>query len=257
MSSLLRRPVALSVAAALLVGWGLPAQADWSPGDGFKMHYPQLPNPNGWDVNFTKLTLADDWLCTGSGPICDVHLWFSWRRDSLATITNVHLSIHSDVPDPDGAGPRYSQPGAELWSRDISPSQYLVRLYSFGPQGYYDPSVPIVEPPPNHFGVFQMNIEGISNPFTQQVGTIYWLDVRMDLLPGAPPDYAAGWKTSLDHWNDDAVWWDAQAGMWRELRDPLTGQSLDLAFVVVPEPGTAVLALVGAGLGLLVVRRRR
>ena len=58
--------------------------------------------------------------------------------------------------------------------------------------------------------------------------------------------YAAGWKTSLTHLNDDAVWWDAAAGMWKELRDPNNPlQSVDLAFAIVPEPSTAALALVG------------
>jgi hypothetical protein len=46
--------------------------------------------------------------------------------------------------------------------------------------------------------------------------------------------------------------------MWKELRDPNNPlQSVDLAFAIVPEPSTAALALVGAGLCLLVVLRRR
>jgi len=246
---------ALALGAVLLTGWGLPVQADWNPGDGYKMHNPQLPDPNGWDVRFSSLTLADDWLCTQSGPIHDIHLWFSWRRDSLVTISNIHLSVHEDVPDPDGAGPAYSHPGAELWSGDFDPNGVAIRLYTFGPQGYYDPSGPVVAPPPDHFGVFQINITGITQPFVQSVGNIYWLDVRLDLVPGAPPSAAAGWKTSLNHFNDAAVWWDDQMGIWRELRDPQTGGLLDLAFVVVPEPSS--LALLLAGAGLLLRRRSR
>jgi len=221
------------------------------------MHYPQLPDKSGWDVDFSSVTLADDWLCTGTGPIHNVHLWFSWWRDYQWPIANLHLSIHEDVPDPDGAGPLYSHPGLELWSRDFSPSELIIRLVDFGPQGYYNPVGSIVEPPPNHFGLYQMNIVGITSPFVQQAGSIYWLDVRLDLAPGAPLNWAAGWKTSLDHFNDDAVWWDEQSGLWRELRDPLTGASLDLAFVVVPEPSSVALVLAGASLWLLVCLRRR
>ncbi|MBN1766812.1 MAG: hypothetical protein JW860_16280 [Sedimentisphaerales bacterium] len=48
-----------------------------------------------------------------------------------------------------------------------------------------------------------------------------------------------GWKTSLDHWNDDAVWNDGMVLDWYELRyppgHPYMGQSIDLAFVITGE----------------------
>ena len=73
-----------------------------------------------------------------------------------------------------------------------------------------------------------------------------------------------GWKTTLDHWNDDAVWADFDiAGakqaddFWHELRDPLNGESLDMAFVITPEPSTVAM-LLGVGLiGLFAYARRR
>jgi len=34
-----------------------------------------------------------------------VHFWISWTNDHVGFITNVHLSIHSDVP-----APPYSRP---------------------------------------------------------------------------------------------------------------------------------------------------
>jgi hypothetical protein len=42
--------------------------ADWDVGDGAKMHAPQLPDPNGWDVSWyfdvgEPIELADDWQC--------------------------------------------------------------------------------------------------------------------------------------------------------------------------------------------------
>lgn len=46
-----------------------------------------------------------------------------------------------------------------------------------------------------------------------------------------------GWKTSLDHWNDNAVWGvgeDPEQIEWQELIDPLTSESLDLAFMIGP-----------------------
>lgn len=61
------------------------AWADWIPSDGHKMHYPQLPDPSGWDVNamvdqvFAR-KLADDWRCSESGPVKDIHFWGSYAR---------------------------------------------------------------------------------------------------------------------------------------------------------------------------------
>ncbi|MEZ6319424.1 MAG: PEP-CTERM sorting domain-containing protein, partial [Phycisphaerales bacterium] len=93
-------------------------------------------------------------------------------------------------------------------------------------------------------------IEQIADPFYQEAGTIYWLDLSVITLD---PLARVGWKTSLDHFEDDAVWSVAGLG-WQELFDPFNGQSLDLAFVITPEPATAVLLGVGT---VLACRRRR
>jgi len=52
----------LTIAAFSL--FTLAAQGAWVVGDGHKMHFPQLPDPNGWDVNVHDFTLADDWQCS-------------------------------------------------------------------------------------------------------------------------------------------------------------------------------------------------
>ena len=78
------------VAAALL----LPpvARADWIPGDYHKMHFPQLPDSDGWDVsmmgrqesgggdNNTQI-LADNWKCTETGLVDDVTVTPATDRD--------------------------------------------------------------------------------------------------------------------------------------------------------------------------------
>jgi len=242
-----------TIAAVLLAvaGFAASARADWNPGDPYKMHYPQLPDPTGWDVNFASpKVLADDWLCTETGPVSDVHLWFSSQADqpfSVAQIPLVHLSIHADAPA--GTVP-YSQPGVLLWQMDLLPGQFTVRPYGTGEEGWYDPNTGDWQKP-DHFQYYQLNIEGIPNPFIQQLGQIYWLDVTVQAV-----DVHLGWKTSLEHFKDDAVWGDLSTGVWQELYDPMQGQSLDLAFVITPEPGT--LTLVGLGVvGLLAVIRHR
>ena len=65
----------------VLCGAGV-AQGDWDVSDGHKMHFPQLPDHDGWDVEgLAGGDLADDWLCTSTGPVQDIHIWFSEETD--------------------------------------------------------------------------------------------------------------------------------------------------------------------------------
>jgi len=243
------------------------ARADWFLGDPHKMHYPQLPDPMGWDVRISNArrlpgeppqwVVADDWLCSQSGPVSDVHLWVSWMEDRQDQILNLHLSIHDDVPantpGPDGRILPYSRPGHLLWDRDFAPVAFTLRPAGTGEQGWFDP--PFEEWfRPDHLQYFQINVTGIPDPFIQERGKIYWLDVSADLW-GEGEIGKLGWKTSLEHWNDDAVYWSPITNQWHELRDPITRESLDMAFVITPEPAT--LALVGLGAAAVLARRRR
>ena len=83
------------------------------------------------------------------------------------------------------------------------------------------------------------------------VDTLYWLDVSFMVPAGLPQ---VGWKTSLDHFMDNAVWGDFPAPQWRELFDPETGQSLDMAFVITPEPASGIVLMLAGAAALL--RRR-
>jgi hypothetical protein len=85
-------------------------RADWNPNDPYKMHFPQLPDPNGWDVAFAWQDpgvpgigqpaqrvpnfLADDWRCSETGPVSDVHFWLSMQGD-LSTGTPPPFQIGS------------------------------------------------------------------------------------------------------------------------------------------------------------------
>lgn len=242
------------------------AFGDWDPGDGDKMHYPQLPDPFGWDVyaDATQAwgpgSVADDWLCSEDGPVADIHIWGSWSQDMIDPITNVYVSIYSDVPGPDASdipgldanGLEFSMPGTLLWDRDFSATQINVRDYGDGDQGFYVPQDNASGVWPNDHNLFhQINIENIDDPFQQVEGTIYWLEIQVTHV-NADPWW--GWKTTQDHFNDDAVWYDYSTDQWRELRDPSTDESLDMAFVITPEPGA--ICLLGLG-GLALIRRKR
>jgi len=255
-----RMSATIAVAVLAIAGFVTPVRADWNPGDSYKMHYPQLPDPLGWDVAVATVTppppaaVADDWLCTETGPVSDIHIWFSMRGDAPPIPSLMAFTIWSDVPDPDGTGPAYSTPGTLLWNRIFAPFEFTIRPYGTGQEGWYDPNNGIVVPN-DHFTYWQLNLNiDPLGAFVQQEGEIYWLGVNFEPTWGN-----VGWKTSQDHFNDDAVYWDfAGGGGWQELLDPVTHESLDMAFVIttIPEPSTVM--LVGFGVvGLLAINRRK
>lgn len=218
-----------------------------------KMHWPQLPDPNGWDVRACnrpdglRKVLADDFRCAESGPITNITFWGSFRHDEYMEqvqfhgITNIHLSLHDDIPDPDGQGPEFSKPALPArWEWDINPynppAGWRVTVEQEiidSSQGWYDPNIPQNTQHPNHMDYFRYEISiPPTNAFVQVVSNIYWLDISVET---SWPEW--GWKTSgSDHFMDDAVWADLpvqDTNQWNELRDPLEPAiSLDLAFVI-------------------------
>jgi len=76
-------------------------------------------------------------------------------------------------------------------------------------------------------------------------------------------DARFGWKTTnpaeTPHFMDDAVWFSWYTEDWQPMAYPdqhvYQGQSIDLAFVITPEPAT--LALVGLGTLVITFKRRR
>ncbi len=266
--AMLHRKLALAlVLAGGLALAGSPARADWDPGDGHKMHWPQEPDPNGWDVAMCENEMADDWQCSETGWVTDIHFWGSWKGDVSKPFTKVELFIHSNIAQgPDG----WSIPGPVLWQRTFTPGQWTQRGFT-GDQGWFSPC-PDVPPGPgqpilsDHVNYYQYNFDiPKDEALLQRKGEVYWLGVK---LYWDFSDEYWGWKTSQSqHFLDDAVWyeWVTPAGQpgyyrWTEIRDPITGESVDFAFVItgvpaplIPEP--AGLSLIG--LALLSLRKRR
>jgi len=243
-------------------------------GDWVTPKWVQLPNETsyGMDVRMDRndgveRTLADDFLCASTDKITDIHFWGSWKGDVEGVIKNIHLSIHEDISASQSQS--YSRPGEQLWAMDFGSGQFAKQLYKDISPSYERWLDPINQQSYQREGdqkIWQYNINIDPSLAFEQQGTaeeprVYWLDVYVETNGGGE----FGWKTSSQHWNDDAVWGvpnpTGQPGIsWSELGYPYStppwqGSSVDFAFVVTPEPGTIL--LLGTGLLTVISRRRR
>jgi hypothetical protein len=237
--------------------------------------YQQLPDLNlGMDVLYTfnppqyNKILADDFPCTQTGPITDITIWGSWLYDQVPTnnlgqpvAPTFDLSFHSNVPA--GVDTAYSHPGAQLWDQTFLPSSTSIYASNVN-ERFYNPNNNTIIGTDTKVWQYDIHIP-VSNAFIQTYGNIYWLNVQALLPPGYNnTNYVFGWKTSFQHFQDDAVYVDnaflsgQPTNGWRPMTDPQYGYSLDQAFelsTTVPEPGTFV--LVGSSAVVLLVLRRR
>ena len=254
-----------------------PVQADWDPSMPTKwVQHPDLET--GMDVNatyhestdgttaqwpFVKI-LADDFPCTTTGPITDIHLWGSWLEDRVNDNTTFKLSIHDDVP---ATPTRHSYPGPERWSGFFAPGSYVARPWATASELFYEPNTNEIIGTDTQVWQYNFLIPE-AEAFVQEGSStdpkVYWLDVQaiVPVVTGALPE-VFGWKTSRDHWNDDATFADTEfpggplTSEWMELRYPIgsqyPGQSIDLSFAIttVPEPGTMLMILAGAAVALV------
>ena len=214
--------------------------ADWDPGDGHKMHFPQLPDIDGWDVFASTITdnadmgpvvLADDWMCSESGSVTDIHFWGSWLHGIKGNIQSFVIRIFSDIPA-DATNP-YSMPGDVLWERTID--TWKEREFDSPQQGFYYPCCDqFIEN--DHQTYFQYNIIDLQDPFVQKKGTIYWLGITAFVEEGDPGSAQPhwGWKSSEDHWNDDAVWSYSTSGpfVWTDMYEPPNFQVSQTLFLL-------------------------
>ena len=222
----MRRTAIWIVCAVVLLWAGSSAVAHWQPGDGHNMHFPQLPDQNGWDVEFFRLPVGDDWTAAAAYPITEIHIWTSWYLDDHGYYDWIYVDIFDD------AG---GVPGNPLWSYVFTEYEE-VHPYGQGWQGFYNPPLPSWEPN-NHQLYQQVNLYFDDQPFLPVVGEIYWLIISVDWegVTQSPP----GWKSSLNEYEAGGVFWDYYDYEWDPLVYP-TGEPMHLAFVVGPEPQVPV-----------------
>jgi hypothetical protein len=166
------------------------------------------------------------------------------------------LSLHEDFPDMDGPGPGFSKPTNLVWFSTFGPGSgpftFTTTLYAGGiREGFLTPPgglIPSSVPGDTNCYKYEFTIPlgELLQQGTPTSPRVYWLDVQARFLvtqtngPTIRPQF--GWKTTTNHWNDDAVWALAVEptpvtfAAWSELRYPpghaWGGQSIDLAFCI-------------------------
>ncbi len=175
----------------------------WRPGDAHKMHFPQHPDEKGWDVLATwPHRLADDWTSSETGPVKDLHFWGSFLNGQREPIKRFYLEIYSDVPA--GVDLPYSHPGTLLWADTVE--EYVMTPLTPGVfEGWYDPFAPgYLMSDHNEYWQYDVLLEPVKW-FSQTVGTVYWLSISAELAD-TTAGRRWGWKSTLDHYNDDGVY---------------------------------------------------
>jgi hypothetical protein len=208
-----------------------PCLGHWIPEDGWKMHYPQNPDPRGWDVCLRRMAVADDFECIESGAITDMHFWISWKNDLVDEVLGWTISIYSDAN---------SQPGQELWR--FKRGKIELRQEQSSLQGWLCPCMnnetdKVI--PDNHTWYALVNITEIEEPFTQKETEVYWLVIRANatLYESPRPQPEVGWKTSVDEWGSPALWrsWPlSSSDAWQPVTSPdgTSNKPHHMAFVI-------------------------
>ncbi len=181
-------------------------------------------------VALPERRLADDWLCTDGKPITEVHFWGSylslegqmhWEENNAGPPSNplpptpgmdsFILSFHEDVPA--GVDQKYSHPGELIREVPLGFNEVVERYWG---------SIPHTDPTGRVWWEHKFYyIARLAEPFEQERGKIYWLDIGAKPRPDSR--WFWGWETSKDHWNDNAVRWGV--GQWDEL-----GGSVNIGF---------------------------
>lgn len=253
------------------------AQADWNPQDPAK--WVQLPDmtPEGMDVDITLRdpddgqdfpyirVLADDFQCTQTGPITDIHIWGSWKNDivplpvegtSIPGSENVMflLGIHADIPV--GPDNDYSMPGELLWGTFFEPGQFTSRIYHTLPEGegegWYDADEDIYTP--NTDGSFMFSADYDATDLGNADSSA--------LTPDGQGIGSAGYVFPItftgSQGSDFFTVGSRRIGVSVPQLNPINNTSNDGAetfYVGMPEPTTLVLLSMAAGLA--VFHRRR
>jgi hypothetical protein len=222
------------------------------------MKYIQWPNTNnGYDVwnsssrpqgvNDGPWVLADDFVCTNTGYISDIHLWGSWWYDHVGSNSiTFWIGLFNDVPAMTNSVGQVipSHPGSNFWSQCFAPGSYTETNWSPAYENFLDPGLP-----PSLIGsdsqVWYYSFSPTNRPI--QWGSpysprTYWVGAFAQQPGVGVANGYFGWKTTTEVQHDISVhspWMFGQcptntpesAFAWAPTKAN-TGQPLDLAFEI-------------------------
>ena len=187
--------------------------AEWTPTNGHKMHFPQLPNTGGWAVRATdQVIMADDWQCTETSIIKDIHFWGGWLNDVSSTINSFTITVLADHPDISNL------PGDILIQLEMPIDAFeITSLYEPEWLGWYDPDLGYFIDS-NHQTYYQYDLYlPDSLFFIQKAGETYWLSIEANV----DDTLLWGWQSSSDKNSNKAVWsWDETISFWMQSNEP-------------------------------------
>src|SRR5262249_45078122 len=140
-------------------------------------------------------------------PITNIQLWASSKND-VTPNTNAQfvLMLWSDMPAGSvnaGTTDAYSHPRSMLCSNFFGPGDYTVSFYTTVVENFYDPTSGEMTPETTMWS----NNSRPKEPCCQHGSTnepiVYWLSVYAQ---NTGPNFQFGWKTSTNHFFDDAVY---------------------------------------------------
>ncbi len=202
---------------------------EWYPGNPYSMQYPQMPDDEGWDVMSAGITLvADDWLCTRSGWLREIQFWGSWIGGVEQPPDEFCAVIYANVPE-DQSPSGYATPGEILWAFWLYPGDYtILPVFTDSEEGWYDPVYDtFIEHDHDLYFRYTACLDS-TDWFWQEEGTIYWLGIN-----AVTGNTDWGVRSSVSHWNANAVWFENQEEQWYELYAPPDfTQPLSMSFVV-------------------------
>ena len=246
------RNSAFSMTLAALCFWAatcsMRAQTQCTDTNGIK--YMQPPNLAGYDISDSLgYVMADDFVCSNTGPIIGIHIWGSWLNNVHGAITNFILGIYSDVPAVTNAtGITPSKPGNLLWTEAFSPGQFVENEDGPSQEQFISPASVNNIGPDSQVWLYCFFP---TNPFIQTgtttAPTVYWLAAYAQGQNFGPtydqtPQY--GWKTTFTVQNDTSVFIGGNAlpgnnAPWTPNTtppgSPEGAQPIDLAFELTTE----------------------
>lgn len=240
----------------ILICWGAGALADPI---NLPVKWSQLPdlnianNPASWPSDHPIVVVSNDWQCNDPNPVVAVRWWGTYVGAAPPPGINkqFELVFHADIPagvndpviPPGQQNPLpFSHPATPvLWGGFVAAQETALA----GPGGIV-----------NGQQVYEYDAY-LPTPFSQSLGTIYWLDIAYDNSPLPNPQILPGGAT-WDRWQAVNMILDATVSEALP-HQGWTGQPLgaDASFeIMVPIPST--LPLMGSGLfGLAVMAYRR